>query len=117
MLSQTLLVCWALIVILLGFSFFRLSRRRRRPSKLNMKAGNASLQPAPAGLDPQDATTLDCWFNYNGHLWEAHEVLGVPAGASFGEIQKAHQDLVAEMGLSSRALLDYALKSLEKKYG
>jgi len=77
MLSQTLLVCWALIVILLGFSFFRLSRRRRRPSKLNMKAGNASLQPAPAGLDPQDATTLDCWFNYNGHLWEAHEVLGV----------------------------------------
>lgn len=115
MLSEFFIILWILPVTLLGFSFFRLYRRRQDPSRLNMRAGNSSAPPGLEGLSTSDERTLDCWFNYNGHLWEAHEVLGLPAGSSREDIEAAYKAQCSEMDPSSRSLVDHALKVLIKK--
>ena len=33
-------------------------------------------------VDPSAVRELNVFFNWNGHTWEAFEVLGIPAGSS-----------------------------------
>ena len=43
---------------------------------------------------PEKAKNLSIFFMYNGHDWEAHDVLGVPQGASLTIATEAYQKLL-----------------------
>lgn len=43
---------------------------------------------------PEKAKNLSIFFMYNGHDWEAHDVLGVPQGASLTLATEAYQKLL-----------------------
>lgn len=80
------------------------------PSKLNLRsgnkatdnsAGNASRLPeqvfvASRPTDPFEAKmkNLNVMFMYNGHSFDAFEVLGIPAGSSYQAAQKAFEELM-----------------------
>src|SRR5580704_10984815 len=50
-----------------------------RPEKI---AGRAGRNPQPQGKSSSKERSLNVVFNYNGHSWDAFEVLGLPAGSS-----------------------------------
>lgn len=56
---------------------------------------------------------LNTLFNYNGHTWDAYEVLGLPAGSPQHKIDEAYKLSVSkQQGESSRDFLDAAYRAI-----
>ena len=58
------------------------------------------------------AKTLNVMFNYNGHTWDAYEVLGVPAGSNFENSFLAFEKLTREMDEESKSFMLAALEAI-----
>lgn len=69
--------------------------------------------------DPEAATTsakeLNVLFNYNGHSWDAYEVLGVPAGENIVAVTRAYQELVKKSSPESLEFLETAYQTILRK--
>ncbi|WP_374078715.1 hypothetical protein [Bdellovibrio bacteriovorus] len=102
----------------------------RRPTQLNMKAQDsapplmeATPEPPPPGAalrrhpDIEGATvkSLNVMFNYNGHSWDAYEVLGVPAGASIKLVTEAYQAAIRRSDKDSVEFLETAYHAILNK--
>lgn len=100
---------------------FLLWRKPRRGIRLRLRGGlkaqakalpnNAavSFKPNP-GMRPQ---TLNVHFMYNGHSFDAYEVLGLPAGTGWEKIESTYQALTTKPGgTQSRDFLDAAVMAL-----
>lgn len=64
--------------------------------------------PLPSGTSKD----LNILFNYNGHSWDAYEVLGLPAGASLVDVTKAYQGMLKTADPESHEFLETAFKSI-----
>lgn len=58
--------------------------------------------------------SLNVMFNYNGHSWDAYEVLGLPAGSSFEEVQAAYIKLVGTSKPETVDFLTTAMNCIRK---
>lgn len=58
---------------------------------------------------------LNILFNYNGHTWDAFEVLGVPAGSGLVEVTKAYQQMLKTSDPDSHQFLETAFKTILAK--
>ncbi len=132
-LSVTLVV---LAVILAGvvLSFFVNRRSMNAPSRLKMggtkwsPSAGASLQPkssSPSEVAPETQEwrprrekpkNLNIFFNYNGHSWDAYEVLGVPAGSSYENIVASFNEACATTQTESHEFLKAALVAIKKDF-
>jgi hypothetical protein len=69
--------------------------------------------------EPDPATTsakeLNVLFNYNGHSWDAYEVLGVPAGENIVAVTRAYQELVKKSSPESLEFLETAYQAILRK--
>ncbi|MNL73123.1 hypothetical protein D3C87_1985380 [compost metagenome] len=54
-------------------------------------------------------------FNYNGHSWDAYEVLGVPAGASMKIVTDAYQTALRKSDKESMEFLETAYNAILHK--
>jgi hypothetical protein len=61
------------------------------------------------------AKNLNVMFNYNGHSWDAYEVLGVPAGASMKIVTDAYQTALRNSDKESIEFLETAYKAILHK--
>lgn len=94
----------------------------RRPTRLNMKAKDSApplVTPLPSekeveALRPRPKS-LNVMFNYNGHSWDAYEVLGVPAGASIRIVTEAYQAAVLRSDKESIDFLETAYRAILNK--
>ena len=59
-------------------------------------------------------STLNIYFNYNGHSFDAYEVLGVPAGSNWERVEMAYQAAAARANEQSLHFLQTALQAVEK---
>ncbi len=70
------------------------NRKNSKPSKLNLRAGYKNLpdlvQKTKGKGGPK---SLDCLFMYNGHEFNAYEVLGIPAGSPIAAAEVAYETL------------------------
>lgn len=57
--------------------------------------------------------SLNVMFMYNGHNFDAYEVLGVPAGARMEMVQAAFDKAIAQRG-SDREFLEAALGAIKR---
>lgn len=103
------LILYGIIVTLVVMSLLFLKRKPDQPTRLNLKgSGRASGGAAGAaeGVRAGDVEVFDedfepsvrqlgVMFNYNGHSWEAFEALGLPAGSSVEEVQRAYERVCA----------------------
>ncbi len=64
--------------------------------------------PLPSG----ESKDLNILFNYNGHTWDAYEVLGLPAGASLVDVTKAYQGMLKASEPDSHEFLETAFKTI-----
>lgn len=90
------------------------------PSKLDLsKKKFQSPNKSPAiytefEKDP-GASTLNVFFNYNGHTWDAYEVLGLPAGSKMPEVEKAYKEHLAKIDANSKPFYQAAYRAIEQK--
>lgn len=66
-----------------------------------------------AGASVSGERSINVVFNYNGHSWDAYEVLGVPAGSSFNVVEAAYREGIAQVDGSSKAILEAAFKAIQ----
>jgi len=109
--SNQFLIFNGLVVLLVVASFLMLLTKKAEPTKLNLRKGNKPSREE-AGLDFGGEEELNILFNYNGHLWDAFEVLGVPAGSGLEMIERAYEQSVNSMDRSSRELIDLAYQAI-----
>lgn len=60
--------------------------------------------------------SLNVMFNYNGHSWDAHEVLGVPAGASLTAVTEAYQKTIQNVDPENRDFIETAYQAIRTDY-
>lgn len=123
---------------------FLVRNSQRAPSRLKMLTGSESKSPALNGdakvasvstdaktrrrksydsvsNETVDAAnqqarikTLNVLFNYNGHTWDAFEVLGVPAGAPMSAVQAALEQSLKTTDPASHEFLRVAFQTIQK---
>lgn len=114
-----------------AFIFWYLVSRggSRRPTQLNMKAKDSAppLMEATSeavkleavrrhpDLEGKASKSLNVMFNYNGHSWDAYEVLGVPAGASLKIVTEAYQTALRRSDKESMEFLETAYRAILNK--
>ncbi len=77
-------------------------------SELNEDSGSHETTQ----IRSQEARPLNVHFNYNGHSWDAYEVLGLPAGSSLEKVDAAYEESVARVDAGSRPFMDAAYKAI-----
>lgn len=91
-------------------------RKPRRGMLLRLKAMGRSRQLE----EPKNQERpLNVVFNYNGHSWDAFEVLGLPAGSAAESVEKAYRDSLARVDAGSKPFMDaayHAIQSQGKSY-
>lgn len=109
--------------------YFVLGRSKPKPpTRLNMRA-KESKEKAPVILepegkkevtltsqDPREARSLAVMFMYNGHDWEAHDVLGVPQGASMHQVTQVYQQLVKTADVRSLQFYEHAYAAISTRH-
>jgi hypothetical protein len=100
---KTYLIVYALIVTPIVISFFFL-RKREGPSKLNLtsddplKKLDSSRMRMPVPSRAEDSggeKSLNVFFQWNGHAWDAYEAFGLPAGSSLETVKAAYQSAIS----------------------
>lgn len=130
MINSQLLLYLNLGIGLLLVLYFVLGRPKPKPpTKLNMRAKDSGdkkaqvLEPAPPKTvavntpEPREVSrSLAVIFMYNGHDWEAHDVLGVPQGASMHDVTKVYQELVQKTDARSLQFYEQAYNAISQRH-
>lgn len=112
-----------IVVLLLVISFLR-KRQPVKPVKLKLrkKNGLGTLERAIEGeieervVDcEKQEKELNVFFVFNGHSFDAYEVLGVPAGASLEVVQKQYERVCQE-DPENQEIHDLALQTIQKRF-
>lgn len=61
-----------------------------------------------------ESKNLNVIFNYNGHSWDAFEVLGIPAGAKPAAVEEAYKKVLKETDKSSHDFVRTAFEAIRK---
>lgn len=108
------------LVILVVISFVFLRRGGPRPVRLRLmdkdtKVPQAAAKHVPPAQDRSSVKekSLNVFFNYNGHTWDAYEVLGVPAGSSWQTVQDAFRKQSSTVQADSRAFIEAAYEAIQ----
>jgi hypothetical protein len=86
-----------------------------KPSKLNLRKGvNTEDGLIVQEASEQSEKTLNVMFMFNGHSFDAHEVLGCPAGANIQMVEDYFNQAMARKG-SDRAFLEAAFSAIKDR--
>ncbi|MCB0365366.1 MAG: hypothetical protein H6624_08580 [Bdellovibrionaceae bacterium] len=123
-------------VVLTLVLFYLLRRRPRSGMRLSLKSGQVDgaaqasgagstisigskspvesevLEDEPAQRRTQVGKSLNVIFNYNGHSWDAYEVLGLPAGSSIEKVKAAFEESLAQVDPESRVFIETAYRAI-----
>ncbi len=108
--SRFLLVNIAVVILLL-ILFLRI-KKKAKPSSLRFETFKLPESLPTAGGE----RSLNCLFNYNGHTWDAHEILGIPAGCEPQEVKDGYERaLKRAQDEQSRAIITAAFDALKQQ--
>jgi len=86
---------------------------RKRPEKgMRLRFGHFRTRLGGATERP-----INVVFNYNGHSWDAYEVLGIPAGTTFDKVDQAYLDALEKVDAASRPFIDAAYNAIRSQTG
>ena len=141
MINSQLLLFLNLGIGLLLVLYYVLGRHKpKQPTRLNMRAKNSDKkmpivleaegkqevavtgelhdvsQGRLEGSRTDGSRSLAVIFMYNGHDWEAHDVLGVPQGASMHQVTMAYQELVKKTDARSLQFYEHAYSAISIRH-
>jgi hypothetical protein len=79
------------------------------------EARGHGAQSRPVNFGDAEERSLNCWFQFNGHTWDAFEVLGVPAGSTRDACYRALIDMRRNRSHETD-FLDEAWAALERHF-
>lgn len=100
-------------------------KRQPLPSRLHLKGdpvrdlgGQAHMDSATRQLQEEvySERSLNVLFMYNGHSWDAYEVLGVPAGARHEQVEAAYRHALNTCQPQSREFFEAAYVAITQKH-
>lgn len=62
----------------------------------------------------ETAKSLNVLFNYNGHTWDAYEVLGVPAGSNGEIVDQKYESVLNQLDPESAEFVQAAYDAIRK---
>ncbi len=86
-------------------------RQSAASSNNNQKTSSYPPPRAPK----QKEVELNVIFQFNGHSFDAFEVLGLPAGSSPDAVEKAYQHLIATTDKDSHEFYIFAYKAIRNR--
>jgi hypothetical protein len=131
MTSQELFWICAIVAAVLSMSFVLGKKGYMRPSPLDLRKGNKSSQPpGTSGLvkasqnvvhfktrsaeEITEGKSLNVIFMFNGHNFDAFEVLGLPAGAKPEAVRKAYELMRKQTTKDSQEFIEAAYQAILK---
>lgn len=123
--------------IALAILWFYRSGRKRRGMRLRLKGGERppglaeseqenvisinghGVRPGPekfSHIEARGERPLNVVFNYNGHSWDAYEVLGLPAGSSPEKVDQAFRESLASVDIGSRSFIEAAYRAIQLEW-
>lgn len=85
-----------------------------------LKQQNVRSEKITQVLEPEvnsnKSKMLNVIFQYNGHSWDAYEVLGVPAGSSLPVVTEAFQKSIKNSDPSSAEFFQTAYQCILSRY-
>jgi hypothetical protein len=113
------LLFWGSLLLGLYFIYsFLKGQRSLTPSRLNLKAlkkTNPSQQLSDPHLSvelQEKIRSLNVMFMYNGHNFDAHEVLGLQPGSSLEEVKEAFAKTMKRATPESKDFIETALRAV-----
>ena len=113
------LILNTIVAVLFLLSFLSARRKPQPPSRLNLrrKSKNGSeiqvKKKPPRSYKTRDQRNLTVLFEDQGQTWEAHEVLGLPAGSSTQKIEEAYRKKLSSSD-QGPSLIHKAYETLKK---
>lgn len=98
----------AVIIIFLLYMFRRPKARQPAPLKLSQTGADGNIR------NQAQVKELNVIFQYNGHDFDAYQVLGVPAGSSLDAIRKAYDRAISTADSDSKEFLEHAFRAISK---
>ena len=126
------LICYAAIVAVAVIWVLR--RKPRRGMLLRLRARGSpkaaggrdysslaaelrgSLPPENVSAPNPAERPLNVVFNYNGHSWDAYEVLGLPAGSSPERLDQAYEESLQRVDQASRPFMEAAYEAIQAQW-
>ena len=122
-------------------ALFLIRRENRQPSRLKMRGGPSvgfadakdstspsvildkhrrdyhlmSAETLEAQAVSRREKSLNVLFTYNGHDWDAYEILGLPAGSSSKAVDEAYKKAHASASREARDFLDSAYFAIRSR--
>jgi hypothetical protein len=104
------MVIYASVIALALLGFF--NRRPRKLMRLRLRGSARGMRAAVEGASMPMERPLNVMFNYNGHSWDAYEVLGLPAGSSLEKVEEGFAAVVKTVDAGSRPFLEAAYNAI-----
>lgn len=112
-------------------ALYLLRRSPRQGIRLKMKSGAGKAESETnfmtekktypskkTSTDPKSVSggrtskSLNVIFNYNGHSWDAYEVLGLPAGSSLEKVKEAFEAATKDVDKDSEVFMQTAYQAI-----
>ncbi len=125
------MLVYAIVIALVAYFLFRRPARRgmllrlRGSSKRDIPRGDQRLPLEGATppstqkfshIRPVGERPVNVVFNYNGHSWDAYEVLGLPAGSSPEKVYAAYVKALETVNDDSRGILEAAHRAIHEQW-
>lgn len=78
------------------------------------QATNPSIRFADSKSATSEEKTLNVLFNWNGHTWDAYEVLGIPAGSSRAAVDAAFERIKLDVDQESVPFVTAAYRAISR---
>ncbi|OFZ12115.1 MAG: hypothetical protein A2Z20_07255 [Bdellovibrionales bacterium RBG_16_40_8] len=108
------------LVVLLLIVYF-IWRPKRAPSRLKLRETQPrdKLQPLPDFKNAPEAANrherrLNVIFQFNGHDFDAYEVLGIAAGSSLEQVEKTYTEVITSCEEDSHEFFRMAYEAIRK---
>lgn len=104
-----LLYYGSFLLALLLMAFFY--RRPRKGMRLRLNSGSNQRRRLTL-VRPTRERSLNVMFNYNGHSWDAYEVLGLPAGSTIENVESSYKANLSRIDQASRPFIEAAYQAI-----
>jgi len=116
-----------------GLIIFLAAGRKRKGMRLKLKGSTkSSMNPSQfenvinikgaqspekfSHIQSSGERPLNVVFNYNGHSWDAYEVLGLPAGSGPEKVEQAYREALKTVDAGSRSFLEAAYRAIQAEW-
>lgn len=109
-------IAWDIVVFYAAFSMIALLLFFRRRPRSGMRLHLNRLPSLDTSIELKNERPLNVVFNYNGHSWDAYEVLGLPAGSSLEMVEQTYQNTVKTVDVGSRPFIEAAYQAIQMQW-